>query len=278
MKNYWAIVRGHPRPARFLAARLLTATGACRLLTITQPGFVLRFHPANLSSQLWIDPRGRDEPLAFFRHYLKPGDVVVDVGANIGDTVLAAAAQVGPTGRVIAIEPHPRTFRYLQDNVALNRVNNVETIGVAAGAAPGTVAFSNDRRDDMNRVDGGPLQVRVERLDDLVRAVGKVALLKIDVEGYEKFVLEGAPSLLQRTRCVHFEVSALHFPRFGYRTRDVLGLLSAAGFSLFRIAGPARIVPITLDFDTEPFENLLALRDGDDFAARTGWTVEPRPS
>ena len=251
------------------------ATGMCRFFTIQQDGFVVRFHPANLSSQLWIDPHGRDEALAFFRDYLEPGDFVVDVGANIGDTVLAAAMRVGSGGRVIGIEPHPRTFKYLQDNVALNRAANVETINAAAGAAAGTVRFSDDRRDDMNHVNGGPLEVRVARLDELVSGGAEVALLKVDVEGYEKFVLEGATDLLRRTRCVHFEVSSLHFPRFGYTTADLLALLTGAGFMLFRPLGGRRLAPIPLTFDTERFDNLLALRDVTDFVRRTGWHLSP---
>jgi FkbM family methyltransferase len=273
VKNYWAIVRGHPQPYRFVAARLLMASRVCRFLTIPQQDFVLRFHPANLSSQLWINPRGRDEALAFFRDYLEAGDVVIDVGANIGDTVLVAAMRVGPSGHVIAVEPHPRTFGFLQDNVALNRAVNVRAINVAAGANSGAVAFSNDRRDDMNRVDGGTLQVRVERLDDIVDGCGDIALLKVDVEGYEKFVFEGAPAVLRRTRCVHFEVSSLHFPRFGYTTASLLGLLEASGFALFRAPGQGRLVRAGVDFDTERFENLLALRDVADFVRRTGWVL-----
>lgn len=272
MKNYWAIVRGHPRPRRFLAARLLMATGLCRLFTIEQRGFVLRFHPANLSSQLWIDPHGRDEALSFFREYLKPGDCVVDVGANVGDTVLTAAGQVGATGSVIGIEPHPRTFRFLQENVALNRAGSVRLINVAAGAVAGTARFSDDRRDDMNRIDGGALEVPVKRLDDVITDRGPIALLKVDVEGYEKYVFDGAPAVLARTRLVYFEVSSMHFPRFGYHTRDLLTLLQQAGFSLFRISGRREVAPIAVTFDTEPFENLLAVRDLSEFLQRTGWT------
>ncbi len=82
--------------------------------------------------------------------------------------------------------------------------------------------------------------------------------------------------MLARTRCVHFEVSTLHFPRFGYTTRDLLTLLRDAGFSLFRLLPPRQFTPITVDFETEPFENLVALRDADEFARRTGWSQAPR--
>ena len=273
MKNYWSLIRGHKRPARFVAARLLMLTGACRLLTIPQAGYRLRFHPANRSSQLWIDPDERADELRFLKDYLKPGDRVVDVGANVGETVLTAAVGVGPEGHVTAIEPHPKTFQFLADNVRLNGVTNVELINSAVGSNSGVVTFTDDRRDDMNRVGEGGLRVPVERLDALVADRGCVALLKVDVEGFERFVFEGAPALLARTAAVFFEVSSSHFARFGYRTRDVLDLLTQAGFQVFRMRLPNRLAPVAADFDTDAFENLVALRDADECRRRTGWTI-----
>ncbi len=275
MKNYVRLVRGHKRPLRFLMARLLMATGACRWLTIHERGFTLRFHPANVSSQLWIDPHEYDHSLALIQAYLKTGDRVVDVGANIGQTVMAAAVQVGRSGHVIGIEPHPRTFRFLQENITLNGVANVELLNAAAGASPGRASFSDDRRDDMNRIDGGALEVPVCRLDDIAPDGESVALLKVDVEGYEKFVFDGATALLQRTQCVLFEVSDLHFGRFGYTIRDLLLLLEGAGFHLFRPDPPTGFVSITSAFTTNACENLIAVRDVADFTRRTGWTQAP---
>ena len=248
-------------------------TGLCRLFVIEQKGYRLRFHNANLSSQLWIDPSEREDSLAFFRDYLKEGDRVVDIGANVGDTVLTASIQVGPTGRVVGIEAHPRTFEFLEDNIRLNGVTNVTLINSAVGATSGTIQFSDDKRDDMNRVGGGDLEVAIDRLDALIPEALPVALLKVDVEGYEKFVLEGAPEVLRRSQSVFFEVSALHFSQFGYMTRDVLCLLLDAGFRLYRISGATGLDPITTDFDTEHFENLVALRDEADFRRRTSWVI-----
>jgi len=249
-------------------------TGLCRLFTIRQRGYHLRFHPSNLSSQLWIDPEERQEALRFFRDYLKLGDRVVDVGANIGDTVLTAATQVGIAGHVTGFEPHPRTFRFLQDNIQLNRAANVELINCAVGASAGIVRFSDNRRDDMNRVDGGDVSVSIMRLDMCLPDTLPVALLKIDVEGYEKFVLEGAGRVLEQALCIHFEVCASHFRRFGYSTSELLRLLCERGFRLFRLHEPRGLVSITVEYDTDSFENLIALRDVDDFRRRTGWVVQ----
>jgi len=63
--------------------------------------------------------------------------------------------------------------------------------------------------------------------------------------------------------------------RFGYTVHDLLVLLERAGFRLFRQAAPDRIVAITPAFETEGCENLIAVRDPDDFTRRTGWTLGP---
>src|SRR5882724_12110661 len=118
--RYLTIVRAQQRPFRFVLARLLTKTGLCRLFTIQQRGYHLRFTPSNLAEQLWVKPWSREDALEFFRVYLRPGDKVIDVGANIGDTVLTASISVGSAGCVWAIEPHPQTFRFLKANLALN--------------------------------------------------------------------------------------------------------------------------------------------------------------
>lgn len=250
------------------------ATGICNWFTIRQRNYVLRFHDANLSSQLWIDPTFREKELEFFRDYLKPGDRVIDVGANIGDTVLTASLQVGPTGEVLAIEAHPRTFGFLRQNIELNNAANVTLINSAVGAEPGRIFFSDDRRDDMNRVQGDRgLEMAIRPLDTIVQGRRPVALLKIDVEGYEKFVLEGASEILAVTECVYFEVSAAHFDRFGYTTRDLLELLLSQDFKIFRISRSNELTAILRCFDTNGYENLVAVRSVSSFASRSHWIV-----
>jgi FkbM family methyltransferase len=225
---------------------------------------------------LWIDPHESDRDLAFLHAYLQEGDFVIDVGANIGETVLTAWTRVGEQGSIMAFEPHPRTFRFLERNLALNGVCNVQAFNLGLGDEKGLVGFADERREDLNCVDraNSSFTVRLERLDSIAPAGRMVNLLKVDVEGYEKFVFAGATEVLQQTQCVYFEVSASHFRRFGYSTRDLLHLLVGKGFSLFRIREPKVLTPITTDFDTSRFENLVAMRDAQEVRRRTGWTFE----
>ena len=191
LRRYAEAVRREPRPVRFVMSRALWRSGLCRLLTVPQDGYRIRFHPSSVSASLWLDPRDRAATPAFLSGFLRRGEVVVDVGSNVGTTALAAAVAVGSAGRVHAIEPHPRTFRFLEDNLELNGARNVRAHNVAVGAAEGVVSFSDGLWDDQNRVvDGRGIQVPVRRLDEVV-SEPVVDLLKIDVEGYELKVLDG---------------------------------------------------------------------------------------
>ena len=251
------------------------ATGFCRLLTIRQNAHKLHFHPSNAAMSLWINPHERDGDLAFLEAYLKEGDFVIDVGSNIGETVLVAAQAVGTGGRVVAFERHPRTHAFLKGNLELNWIKNVDTHQIGVGDVHGTFGFTNDRREDLNRVttEDPSLQVRLERLDDLIIWNGRISLLKVDVEGYEKFVLLGAPNILSRTDCVHFEVCESNFSVFNYTISDLLCLVSSYGFRIFRIVEPGLLASVENNLRMATCENLVGIRDVNELRSRTGWRL-----
>ena len=143
------MLRDHKRPLRFVAGRMLVKSGLCERLTIPQNGYHLRFYPSNLSEQLWVDRSWREPELTLIRAYLRPGDKVIDVGANVGDTAITASLKVGSKGKVWAVEAHPRTYGYLLGNIKLNGVSNIEALNAAATTEPGRLMFGNDRRDDI---------------------------------------------------------------------------------------------------------------------------------
>jgi FkbM family methyltransferase len=187
---------------------------------------------------------------------------------------LTAASSVGPNGKVFAMEPHPGIFTTLQHNISINRAVNICAKNVAVGASTGTVRFSDDRNDSGNHVTTeGPLTVPVETLDRLMAdCASQIAMLKIDVEGYEKFVLDGAVSTLARTACVYFEAHDPMYASQGYKCADVVALLRRGGFHVYRwLPGNASICEIDETYKTSAApENLLAVRDYGHFLLRTG--------
>lgn len=235
-RRLWSRIRAEPRPLRFLVSRALWRAGISHWFIVRRNGYRVRFHPSAVSAAVWADPTHPSEEEAFVASRLRAGDSYVDVGANVGLLTLKAASLVGPTGRLIAIEAHPRTHRFLAENVALNGFANVQVIHRAVGDTDGTVRFSDYLSDDQNHVvvGGAGVDVPMQRLDELVPA-GPIALLKVDVEGFELPVFRGAPGVLARTRAVLFESWDQHTARYGFAVADVLDLLRASGFTLYRI-------------------------------------------
>lgn len=257
-------IREEKSPARFLMSRLLWRTGLCRFLTIKRPNYRLRFYPTAYSAQLWAHPDEPNSDEDFFARHLRTGQVVVDVGANVGTLALTAATLVGRDGHVYAIEAHPATFRYLAGNVRFNHATNVTPWNLAAGRETAMVHLTDGASDDQNTVasdgDQSGLQVPQKPLDDLDVQEEVIDLLKIDVEGYEKYVLEGATALLRKTRCVLFESFAENYRRFGYCLGDVLEILEASGFGVYRFEGDA-LIPVGREYESLKCENLVALKD-----------------
>jgi len=264
------------RPLKYLIMRALKATHLCLLFHIDRNSYRLRFYPSVLSGDLWYEPDLRTEDEFFFKRYLRPGDCLIDIGANIGQLALLASCAVGQSGHVIAFEAHPRIFKYLQGNVRLNRARNVLLYNCAVGNDDGTVGFSDRNLDDVNAVvsSGDCIHIGVCRLDSLPIDRPLIELLKVDVEGFEKFVFEGAERILQKTKCIYFESWEGNFQHYGYCCHDLFALLRGSGFEIFRLRAPDTVALISSDSHSTVCENLVAVRDRNDFIARTGFTLK----
>lgn len=137
--------------------------------------------------------------------YVRPGDVVVDVGANLGTTVLPLAKAVGASGQVIAFEPQPLMAQCLHTTLSLNECFNVRIMSAALAASPGWARIpAPDVAQGGNygamALGNEGLPVPVMCLDEL--ELTACALLKVDVEGFEWPVLQGASGHLLRLRPV----------------------------------------------------------------------------
>lgn len=138
---------------------------------------------------------------------LRPGAVFVDVGASEGDYTLIAARIVGPGGRVHAFEPDPGNLETIRGNVALNGFGNVVLHAAALADRDGTATLHRSTVSGWHSLlpglaqrEGGVVEVAVARLDSL--DLGRIDMLKIDVEGAEAAVLDGARAGIARHRPV----------------------------------------------------------------------------
>jgi FkbM family methyltransferase len=147
----------------------------------------------------------------FLHGYCRPGDVVAEVGANIGAHTVTLAKAVGDRGRVLAIEPQPVVFQAMCANLALNCVLNADAAncGCAATAKALSIPLLDYAQEGnfgglaLRAADGAPsLPVRCEPLDRLLLPYSRVDLIKIDVEGMEEDVLAGARDAIREWRPV----------------------------------------------------------------------------
>jgi FkbM family methyltransferase len=188
---------------------------------------------------------------AYIRSVLRPGDTVIDIGANVGAHTLLAAHLVGPTGQVHAIEASPSIFRRLQANLAANGVHNVTAYNFAASDHDGTVTVF--LHDEWNA--GGTTimpghaaeitahaeaMVKARPVPDIVprEALRKARLVKIDVKGAEWLVLRGMREILpQMAPDVQFilEANAESLATFGMSIADLLAFFREYGFEAFEI-------------------------------------------
>lgn len=163
--------------------------------------------------------------MALVLHALRPGDLFVDVGANIGSYTVLAAKVAG--AQCLALEPVPETFARLQRNLRINDIGScVQAIQCAVGSGAGTLRFSADQ-DTTNRVvdqsyPGRTLDVPVESLDRLL-AGRSPFLWKVDVEGFEREVLTGA------VRSIHSP--SLHAVLLEGEDAQIVSTMEAAGFT-----------------------------------------------
>lgn len=265
-------LRGQRSPIRYLIARTIPLCGNLfSFVTVERRGYRLRLYPTSASAALWYDRDDFTTIENFFWWYLRPGDIVVDVGANIGTTALTASTVVGSAGHVIAIEAHPRTFRYLQGNVELNGRTNMDLVNLAVGDVEGTIAFSDSSSDEQNAVqEQGGIAIPMRPLDAIVTIESRIALIKIDVEGYELPVLRGAAAVLQQTDCLVFEADNAHYEKYGYRIADVVTLLAEHGLHTFQLCGDGSLARVESEYVGASLlgGNLLAARDPDMVAGR----------
>lgn len=235
------------------------------------------------------------------RSFLRPGMTAVDVGGNIGYVALLMAELVGPSGRVIAIEPDPRNAEVLRRNAANTRGAPIEVIEAAAWSEPGTLELglhatnTGDHRVGLD--DGGRNTVSVPavRLDHVLPP--RVDLILMDTQASEHVALRGARRLIERSRpalLVEFwpqglreagtdPVSVLDgYRAMGLRATGMEGELPADPGELVRVVDAAAMPFTTLRLQPAeaaptPRERLLPAgrRLGRTWARRFPPTVEP---
>ena len=194
--------------------------------------------------------------------FVKRGDTVIDLGANVGYYTLLFARLVGQNGRVVAFEPSPANCEILEKNVRINGYRNVEINQMAVSDKSGKARLqlsvnpgdnriqSNDLQLDKRRkktVGSSYVEVETVSLDEYFgKSDGNIDFIKMDVQGAEHSAILG----MQRTlvRNIKIKILTEFFPKllseFGAKPSDYLQLLQQNGFLIYRLdEANCKIVP-----------------------------------
>lgn len=178
--------------------------------------------------------------LSFLVHFIRPGDMFIDIGANRGLFSIIASGYCGVDS--VAFEPVPGTFEDLAENVRLNDLNNrVRLINAGIGSQT-TIAHFSTNHGSANSIvlETDPsrqntIAVQVNRLDDMIPSIVSPTLIKIDVEGFEQEVLKGAIDTLQNqmVKAIIIELNGAA-QKYNYNEADIHQHLLSLNFKPYR--------------------------------------------
>lgn len=195
-----------------------------------------------LSAELLVFGYHERDTTEFISKYLRKNMVCLDIGANIGYYSTLYSKIIGKGGLVLAIEPSPLNFRYLKKNLEFQKFSNSKLYNCACGDKNGTVNFQVDTRTNKCKVVSKNIKpdsnteiiaVPLRTINDIVEEikVNRIDFLKIDVEGYEMKVLEGAWQSIRKFKpTIQIE---LHINRLGESvTKEIINRLKKEGYKI----------------------------------------------
>lgn len=207
-------------------------------LDLTYPG---------LSRQILIAGTREEQLKAVLERELRPGATVLDLGANIGYYTVMMGKIIGPTGKIYAIEPEPRNFDLLKQNISLNGMDDmVEARNVAAGEKEGKARFYVSEFSNLHTMlpisrDGKMTPgikedsyIEVDTVDPSLFLVGKkpVDLIRMDIEGFEVEVFKGLERAIKEGLFTGRLVFEAHFPKYteAHSMKKALQMLFSYGY------------------------------------------------
>jgi FkbM family methyltransferase len=271
--------------------RILSGSGIGRYYVIRAlDNFLVSHLKSNFAevqgSKMLLDPKdqrslsvyGVHEPLEteIVKRLIKQGDIVLDIGANIGYYTLLFAKLVGPQGKVFAFEPAPSNYALLERNVEINGYKNVVLVQKAVSNRTMKVKLylsASSIGDHRIYQEDGRQFVEVEAvsLDDFFRYYGgRIDFIKMDIQGAEFVAFQGMLNLLKKNKSVQLitEYAPSWIKRSGSDPEDYLKLLTKQGFELYEINEKRKRLTLTNIADlltaytcqTEDWTNLLCVR------------------
>jgi FkbM family methyltransferase len=224
--------------------------------------------------------------LKFFEVFLKKNDFVIDIGANIGLHSIYCSKIVGDNGKIFSFEPTPNTFKQLSDNIELNKLSNVLICNFGISDCETKLmlntseyynawnTFTDIKKNVNSSIFERTIEVDVLRLDKWIVYekidFEKIALVKIDVEGWEKFVIQGASKLLSQpdSPAILIEFDENNTWAAGYLCHELYNLIVSFGYEFFIFDFDIKILKHEEKKLHYPSQNLIAIKKTSSFSNR----------
>jgi FkbM family methyltransferase len=132
-------------------------------------------------------------------HLLKPNDLVLDLGAGVGEFSILASRRIGEQGRVIAIEPNPEDFELLKTNIEMNRCNNIVPVNLGVGKEPSEAEIAFWGRKFSCKID------ILENIFERLNIKNSVNFVKLDIEGLEADVVTKSIEIIKEADVISLE-------------------------------------------------------------------------
>ena len=188
-----------------------------------------------------------------------PGNIILDIGTNIGSTLLMFAQKVGSTGKVFGFEPDTDNYKACMSNIQLNDFKNIKVENIGLGDEKGeyNLIVDTETNRGMNRIshdaeqfNGSKIKVDTLASWHASSAISTIDLIKIDVEGYEYKVLTGGIDLLKKFKPTLFiELDDNNLRAVGNNASELVELLQGLNYKVFHSINGKEILK------TDDFEN-----------------------
>lgn len=206
------------------------------------------FYPWNRGMiRTLLERKDLKKEVSAVKKLIKKGDVIFDAGANIGILSVIYSRLVGSNGKVYSFEPVNETFLRLKETLALNECDNVAPVKIALSDASGFAdmqifdeslsGLSSLAKPKYPTYNSNDATVKTETIDNICARleIASIDFLKIDVEGFEKEVLDGASGLLKNNmiKFIQFEISDVPLSTSGKTPEDVINVLKKYNYLVF---------------------------------------------
>lgn len=242
----------------------------------TKSGIKINLRKQNRLTEYILLDNFEESELNFISSYLKKGDIVFEIGANIGLHALEEAGAVGNSGKVYAFEPSPYTFEIFQKNILLNKFSNISAHNIGLSDRKSTMKLNVSKNYDAwntlvdktkllnnKEIFDDTVEVKLNTIDDFIIEENiekfRIKIVKIDVEGWEKFVIEGGHNLLtEYAPLLMIEFDENNTWAAGYTGQHLYDQITSYGYLIYKLENGTLInEPKRLHY---PSQNLFALK------------------